>query len=171
MSSSTTTSSSSPTTPRLPHLLPIAAQRMVSYKSPNSKTTKDFPKIGRLVLRLPPPRATHRSRLRLPAPPGVNGVDLCGWVHRAVREEWTAEILDVEIAVQRSATHSMLRLLQIAIRCCEKAPEKRPDMAEVAREIENIKVVVDSEDSEDLSQSITDDSMSMSATPSIMNGH
>ncbi|GKV22572.1 hypothetical protein SLEP1_g32433 [Rubroshorea leprosula] len=38
------------------------------------------------------------------APAGINGVDLCGWVHRAVREERTAEILDLEIAVQRSST-------------------------------------------------------------------
>ncbi|KAF5936906.1 hypothetical protein HYC85_024412 [Camellia sinensis] len=152
--------------------LPIAAQRMVSYKSPEFQNYKRLSKksdvwsFGCLLLELLTGRVSAHS-----SPPGVNGVDLCGWVHRAVREEWTAEIFDVEIAVQRSATHSMLRLLQIAIRCCEKAPEKRPDMAEVAREIENIKVVVDSEDSEDLSQSITDDSMSMSATPSIMNGH
>lgn len=89
-------------------------------------------------------------------------MDLCSWVHRAVREEWTAEIFDPEISVQRSAAHRMLQLLQIAIRCCEKSPDKRPELAEIAQEIENMKVAVDSEDNEDVSidQSLTDESFS-----------
>ncbi|KAL0357085.1 UNVERIFIED_CONTAM: putative inactive receptor kinase [Sesamum calycinum] len=98
------------------------------------------------------------------APPGTNGVDLSGWVHRAVREEWTAEIFDPEIAVQRGANQGMLRLMKIAMRCCEKSPEKRPEISQVVAEVEDVKVAVDSEDEEfsysSLDPSVTDDSLS-----------
>ncbi|XP_009621168.1 probable inactive receptor kinase At2g26730 [Nicotiana tomentosiformis] len=150
--------------------LPIATQRMVSYRSPEylgfKKVSKksDIWSFGCLLLELLTGRISSHS-----APPGVTGADLCSWVHRAVREEWTAEIFDTEIAVQRSANSGMLRLLQIAIRCCDKSPEKRPEMSEVVREVESVKGAVDSEDEEDLSlsmdQSMTDDSIA-TATPS-----
>lgn len=145
---------------------PIASQSMTVYKSPEYQAGKkishrsDVWSYGGLLMELLTGRICAVS-----APPGTNGVDLCSWVHRAVREEWTAEIFDVEIAVQRSACPGMLRLLQLAIRCCEKAPETRPDMAEVVRELENVKVV-ESEDDSDLSydQSLTEESASTTAS-------
>ncbi|XP_059311259.1 probable inactive receptor kinase At2g26730 [Lycium ferocissimum] len=151
---------------------PIATQRMVSYRSPEylafKKVSKksDIWSFGCLLLELLTGRISSHS-----APPGVTGADLCSWVHRAVREEWTAEIFDTEIAVQRSANSGMLRLLQIAIRCCDKSPEKRPEVSELLREVESINgAVLDSEDEEDLSlsvdQSMTDDSIATATTPS-----
>ncbi|KAF8020032.1 hypothetical protein BT93_G0657 [Corymbia citriodora subsp. variegata] len=147
--------------------LPIAAQSMVCFKSPEYQTTRrispktDVWSYGCLLLELLSGRVCAHA-----APPGVKGVDLCSWVHRAVREEWTAEIFDAEISVQRSAAHGMLQLLQIAIRCCEKLPDKRPEMAEIAQEIENMKVAVDSEDDEDMSmdRSLTDESFSTTSS-------
>lgn len=141
---------------------PIAAQRMVSYRSPEFQTYRkvslksDVWSYGCLLLELLTGRVSSHS-----APAGVNGADLCSWVHRAVREEWTAEIFDAEIAVQRNASQGMLRLLQIAIRCCDKSPEKRPEMSDVVREVEMIRVK-ETEDDEDLS--LTDNSASQ--TPS-----
>ncbi|XP_060169255.1 probable inactive receptor kinase At2g26730 [Lycium barbarum] len=151
---------------------PIATQRMVSYRSPEylafKKVSKksDIWNFGCLLLELLTGRISSHS-----APPGVTGADLCTWVHRAVREEWTAEIFDTEIAVQRSANSGMLRLLQIAIRCCDKSPETRPEVSELLREVESINgAVLDSEDEEDLSlsmdQSMTDDSIATATTPS-----
>ncbi|WCJ42002.1 Leucine-rich repeat protein kinase family protein [Euphorbia peplus] len=146
---------------------PIAATRMVAYKSPEYMVSKkvsrksDVWSYGCLILELLTGRVAAHS-----APPGTNGVDLCSWVHRAVREEWTAEIFDVEISAERSSASGMLKLLQIAMRCCDKSPEKRPEMGEIVREVENIKVVESSED-EDLSsmeQSLTDESLSTSAS-------
>lgn len=149
--------------------LPIASQRMVAYKSPEFQSAKrvfkktDVWSFGTLLLEILTGRMSVHE-----APPGTNGVDLCGWVHRAVREEWTAEIFDVEISVQRSAASGMLKLLKIAMRCCDKSPEKRPEMSEVVREIENIKIV-ESEDEDDLSldRSLTDESLSTSASGNI----
>nr|GMC81309.1 probable inactive receptor kinase At2g26730 [Ipomoea batatas] len=142
---------------------PITAQRMVSYRSPEFQTYKkvcaksDVWSYGCLLLELLTGRVSSHS-----APAGVNGADLCSWVHRAVREEWTAEIFDAEISAQKSASQGMLRLLQIAIRCCEKSPEKRPEMSDVVREVEMIRVH-ETDDEED--QSLTDNSAS-SQTPS-----
>lgn len=142
---------------------PLAVQRMISFKSPeyqsHNKVSRksDVWSYGCLLLELVTGRVSAES-----APPGTNAVDLCSWVHRAVREEWTAEIFDVEIAVQRSANHGMLKLLQIAMRCCERSPENRPEMSEVAREVESILVTTDSEDEEfsSMEQSLTEESLS-----------
>ncbi|KAK3031498.1 hypothetical protein RJ639_036012 [Escallonia herrerae] len=144
--------------------LPIAAQRMVSFKSPEYVQAKkvsrksDVWSYGCLLLELLTGRISSNS-----APPDVNGVDLCSWVHRAVREEWTAEIFDLEAAAQRSACHGMLKLLRLAVRCCDKSPERRPEMAQVVQEVDSIKPVIDSEEEDDsLDRSLTDDSMSAS---------
>ncbi|KAL6183169.1 hypothetical protein ACLB2K_044580 [Fragaria x ananassa] len=131
--------------------LPIAAQRMVSYKAPEYKRTKRVSKesdvwsYGTLLLELLTGKISVCT-----APPGVSGVDICSWVHRAVREEWTAEIFDLELSEHKTTCSGMLRLLQIAMRCCDPTPEKRPMMSEVSREVQNIRstesVGVDSSD-------------------------
>lgn len=146
---------------------PIAAQHMVVYKSPEygyaRKVTmqSDVWSYGSLLIELLTGKVSVCS-----APQGTNGVDLCSWVHRAVREEWTAEIFDKEISPQKSALPGMLRLLQIAMRCIERFPEKRPEMGEVVKEVEKIQdhAPLISEDEDDVSRdrSLTDDSFSTS---------
>ncbi|XP_034197012.1 probable inactive receptor kinase At2g26730 [Prunus dulcis] len=150
--------------------LPIAAQRMVSYKSPEYQQTKKVSKesdvwsYGSLVLELLTGKISDCT-----APPGVNGINLCSWVHRAVREEWTAEIFDMELTlVRRTASSGMLRLLKIAMRCCDPSPEKRPKMKEVVREVESIRLPqsdVDEDEDLSLDPSLTDDSLSWTAPP------
>ncbi|XP_024019894.1 probable inactive receptor kinase At2g26730 [Morus notabilis] len=149
--------------------LPVAAQRTVSYRSPEYQSTRRVSKksdvwsYGCLLLELLTGKIGAYT-----APPGVRGVDLCTWVQKAIREEWTAEIFDAEIAVnRRSAVPGMLRLLEIALHCVEKSPEKRPEMAEVAREVEEIQFLDQSEDENDQSLErsyTTDDSISSVAS-------
>ncbi|CAK7357019.1 unnamed protein product [Dovyalis caffra] len=144
---------------------PIAAQRLIAYKSPEFQSSKKVSKksdvwsYGCLLLELLTGKLSVYS-----APPGMNGVDLCSWVSRAVREEWTAEIFDIEIAVQRSACSGMLKLLQIAIRCCSKSPDNRPEMTEVVREVENTRVVESEEEDLSVDPSLTDESISTGAS-------
>jgi serine/threonine protein kinase len=147
--------------------LPIATQRMVSYKSPEYQTAKRVSKqsdvwsYGCLLLELLTAKIPAMA-----APPGINGVYLSSWIHRALREEWTAEVFDLELSMKRSATPGMVRLLQIALRCCDNVPEERPEMTEVVREVEHIKAPPDqSEDEDDLSleRSINDDSITTTA--------
>ncbi|KAJ7946706.1 Receptor-like kinase [Quillaja saponaria] len=148
--------------------LPVAAQRMVVYKSPEYQYAKKVSKqsdvwsYGCLLLELLTGKVSAYT-----APVGVNGVDICSWVNRAVREEWTAEIIDPEICVHRSASPGMLRLLQIAMMCTERSPEKRPEMTNVVREVENLSIVESDDGDEDdvsLDKSLTDDSVSTSAS-------
>ncbi|PON63866.1 Tyrosine-protein kinase [Parasponia andersonii] len=153
--------------------LPVAVQRTVSYRSPEYESTKrvsrksDIWSFGGLLLELLTGKVAAYT-----APAGVRGVDLYSWVHKAVREEWTAEIFDGEIAVnRRSAVPGMLRLLEIAMHCVEKSPERRPDMSEVVREVEEIQLIDQSEDEDDdhghshsHETSLTDDSMSTIAS-------
>ncbi|XP_077224934.1 putative inactive receptor kinase At4g23740 [Tasmannia lanceolata] len=139
-----------------------AIQRMVSYKTPECQNRRkvsrksDVWSYGSLLLEIITGRIPIHS-----APQGSDGVDLCNWVHRAVREEWTAEIFDLEIAVQKGASDGLLKLLQIALRCCEKSPEKRPEMIDVLREVEDIKIKEADDNSNDsYDRSYTDDSTS-----------
>ncbi|KAG6600229.1 putative inactive receptor kinase, partial [Cucurbita argyrosperma subsp. argyrosperma] len=142
--------------------LPIAAQRLASYTSPEYQQIKrvsrksDVWSFGCLLIELLSGKISSHS-----APEGSHGIDLCAWVNRAVREEWTAEIFDSEIASQRSAIPGMLNMLQIAIRCCNTSPDKRPEMTEVVREVESIRLTENGEEySSSFDQSLTDDSMS-----------
>ncbi|KAK8698766.1 hypothetical protein V6N13_114873 [Hibiscus sabdariffa] len=119
--------------------LPMAAQLMVSYKSPEYQSSKrvsrksDVWSYGCLLLELLTGRVWVHS-----APPGINGVDLVKWVQRAVREEWVAEIFDKELSVKKNAGPEMMKLFEIALRCCGESPEKRPEMTEIVREIDDI---------------------------------
>ncbi|CAN1836645.1 Probable inactive receptor kinase At2g26730 [Linum perenne] len=143
--------------------VPIAVQRMVCYRSPEYHSHKkvsiktDVWSYGCLLLEILTGRvSTYSASTEITG----SGVNLCSWVNRAVREEWTCEVLDVEIGAQRSGIPGMLKLLQLAMRCCDKSPEKRPEIDEVVREVEGVKVVMESEDEEDLSmdQSLEDES-------------
>lgn len=143
---------------------PIAVQAMVSFKSPEFQMSKRVSKksdiwcFGGLLLELLTGRICVHS-----APPEAEGIDLCNWVHRAVREEWTAEIFDPEVSSRRGAYNGMLEVLQMAIRCCNKLPDKRPNISELVRELENVRsVIIDSEDDGDFSmdRSYTDESLS-----------
>ncbi|KAF5191483.1 Leucine-rich repeat receptor-like protein kinase pxc1, partial [Thalictrum thalictroides] len=140
--------------------VPISTQRMISYKCPEYQMSKKISKksdvwcYGTFLLELLTGKISTYS-----APQGINGVDLGTWVHKAVREEWTAEIFDMEIARQRNAFDGMFQLLQVALKCCDKSPEKRPDMNEVVRQVEEIRVG-DSDDDSDLSVSFDEQSKS-----------
>ncbi|KAG9451588.1 hypothetical protein H6P81_011553 [Aristolochia fimbriata] len=134
-----------------------AVQRMAVYRSPEYQHRRRVSKksdvwtYGSLLLELLSGKASCLSY-----PGGERGIDLCNWVHVAVREEWTAEIFDAEIAAQRNASQDMLKLLQIALRCCEKSPEQRPEMVDVMRSVEGI-AARESGDDESSDRSSVDD--------------
>lgn len=67
-------------------------------------------------------------------------VDLPVWVQSVVKEEWTAEVFDVELIRLHNLTTEMIQMLQIALACVEKVPASRPSISEVVGVIELIQV-------------------------------
>ncbi|XP_021753364.1 probable leucine-rich repeat receptor-like protein kinase At1g68400 [Chenopodium quinoa] len=73
---------------------------------------------------------------------GVGGVvDLPRWVQSVVREEWTAEVFDLELMRYKDIEEEMVGLLQIAMACTTASPDHRPRMGQVVKMIEEIRGV------------------------------
>ncbi|TYI20026.1 hypothetical protein ES332_A07G205600v1 [Gossypium tomentosum] len=66
------------------------------------------------------------------------GVDLPRWVQSVVREEWTAEVFDLELLRYQNVEEDMVQLLQLANNCTAQYPDKRPTMDEVTSQIEEL---------------------------------
>ncbi|XP_050223651.1 probable leucine-rich repeat receptor-like protein kinase At1g68400 [Mercurialis annua] len=68
-------------------------------------------------------------------------VDLPRWVQSVVREEWTAEVFDLELMRYKDIEEEMVGLLQIAMTCTAAAPDQRPKIGHVVKMIEEIRGV------------------------------
>ncbi|KAK4428211.1 Leucine-rich repeat receptor-like protein kinase PXC1 [Sesamum alatum] len=56
--------------------------------------------------------------------------DLSGWVRAAVDNEWSTDILDVEILGEKEGYDEMLKLMEIGLECSDVLPERRPTMTQ-----------------------------------------
>ncbi|ONK59264.1 uncharacterized protein A4U43_C08F4660 [Asparagus officinalis] len=70
---------------------------------------------------------------------GEGEMDLVKWVQMVVREEWTAEVFDIELLRCRGMEDEMVALLQIALLCLTPDTKCRPKMSVVHKMIEDIK--------------------------------
>ncbi|GAU22510.1 hypothetical protein TSUD_296290, partial [Trifolium subterraneum] len=64
--------------------------------------------------------------------------DLSDWVRTVVNNDWSTDILDLEILAEREGHDAMLNLTEIALECTDMIPENRPKMSVVLRKIEEI---------------------------------
>ncbi|KAF2312550.1 hypothetical protein GH714_035038 [Hevea brasiliensis] len=64
--------------------------------------------------------------------------DLSDWVRTVVNNDWSADILDVEILPAREGHDEMLKLTEMALQCTDVTPETRPKMSEILGRIEDI---------------------------------
>ncbi|XVE71974.1 hypothetical protein DITRI_Ditri11bG0001100 [Diplodiscus trichospermus] len=103
----------------------VTDARKVSQKA-------DVYSFGILILELLTGKAPTHALLN------EEGVDLPRWVQSIVREEWTAEVFDLELLRYQNVEEDMVQLLQLAINCTAQYPDKRPSMAEVTRQIEEL---------------------------------
>ena len=61
------------------------------------------------------------------------------WVHSVVREEWTAEVFDVELLRYTNIEEEMVEMLQIGLACGNLKPQDRHNSADVfAKMIQDI---------------------------------
>ncbi|XP_008812474.3 probable inactive receptor kinase At1g48480 [Phoenix dactylifera] len=67
------------------------------------------------------------------------GTNLPKWVRSVVREDWISEVFDLELLRYQNLKEEMVQLLQLAIDCAARYPDKRPSMSEVVIRIEEIR--------------------------------
>ncbi|XAR58141.1 Non-specific serine/threonine protein kinase [Bertholletia excelsa] len=112
--------------------------RVDGYRAPEVTDTRkvsqkaDVYSFGVVLLELLTGKAPTQSVLN------EEGVDLPRWVQSVVREEWTAEVFDLELLRYQNVEEDMVQLLQIAIDCVAQYPDKRPSMAEVTSRIDQL---------------------------------
>ncbi|PON55557.1 Tyrosine-protein kinase [Parasponia andersonii] len=111
----------------------IAGYRAPEVTDPHKVSPKaDVYSFGVLLLELLTGKPPTHSQLN------EEGVDLPRWVQSVVREEWTAEVFDLELLRYQNVEEEMVELLQIALECTMQYPDKRPSMAEVTKRIEDL---------------------------------
>ncbi|KAF7827789.1 putative leucine-rich repeat receptor-like protein kinase [Senna tora] len=98
---------------------------------------------------------------------GSGAVELPRWVQSVVREEWTAEVFDLELMRYKDIEDEMVGLLQIGLSCTAVAPDQRPSMSHVVKMIEEIRGVDVASPCGDTLDSVSDSpSVSEDAAPS-----
>jgi serine/threonine protein kinase len=119
--------------------LPIS--RAAGYRAPEVTDTRkaaqpsDVYSFGVVLLEL----LTGKSPIHTTG--GDEIIHLVRWVHSVVREEWTAEVFDLELMRYPNIEEEMVEMLQIAMSCVVRMPDQRPKMSEVVKLIENVRQI------------------------------
>lgn len=119
---------------------PATLSRTTGYRAPEVVETRkitqkaDVYSFGVVLLEMLTGKVPHQY-------PGSHDVvvDLPRWVRSVVREEWTAEVFDVELLRYQNVEEEMVQMLQIALACVTKLPDMRPPMDQVVKMIEEIR--------------------------------
>ncbi|KAE8670826.1 putative inactive receptor kinase [Hibiscus syriacus] len=120
----------------VPHI-----SRAAGYRAPEvtdtrkAKQPSDVYSFGVVLLEL----LTGKSPIHTIG--GDEFVHLVKWVHSVVREEWTAEVFDIELMRYPNIEEEMVEMLQIAMTCVVRMPDQRPKMSDLVKMIENVRTI------------------------------
>ncbi|KAE9597805.1 hypothetical protein Lal_00013907 [Lupinus albus] len=115
--------------------------RAAGYRAPEVIDTRktgqasDVYSFGVVLLEL----LTRKSPIHTTV--GDEIIHLVRWVHSVVREEWTAEVFDLELMRYPNIEEEMVEMLQIAMSCVVRMPDQRPKMFDVVKMIENVRQI------------------------------
>lgn len=118
-----------------------AQQIIMPYKSPEyaqlGRITKktDVWSFGILILEI----LTGKFPENYIAPRHNTDSDIASWVNIMVTEKRTSEVFDVEMGGLGNSKAELLKLLKIALSCCEENVERRLDIKEALEQIEDLK--------------------------------
>ncbi|XP_031378628.1 probable inactive receptor kinase At4g23740 [Punica granatum] len=119
--------------------VPPQLVRITGYRAPevtdSRKPTQasDVYSLGVILLEL----LTGKSPVHATGSDEV--VHLVRWVHSVVREEWTAEVFDVELLRYPNIEEEMVEMLQIGMACVVRVPEQRLKISDVVGMVEGIR--------------------------------
>ncbi|KAK4283957.1 hypothetical protein QN277_000854 [Acacia crassicarpa] len=112
----------------------LAQDMMVIYRSPEytheGQITKktDVWSLGVLILEILSGRCADKGEM-----------DLVGWVKCVEPEYWSSEFLDEEMGGTRNSEGEIVKLLRIALCCCEDDVNNRLDLKEVVEKIQEVR--------------------------------
>ncbi|KAJ8898844.1 hypothetical protein K2173_008153 [Erythroxylum novogranatense] len=118
---------------------PTVPSRIVGYRAPEVIESRKFTQksdvysFGVLLLEM------LTGKAPIPSSGHDDVVDLPRWVQSVVREEWTAEVFDVELMRYHNIEEEMVQMLQVAMACSSRVTDMRPTMDEVVKMIEEIR--------------------------------
>ena len=113
--------------------------RCIGYYAPEVIETRKFThksdvySFGVLLLEI------LTGKAPLPALGQEDVVDLPRWVRSVVREDWTAEVFDVELMKQHHVEEEMVQMLQIGLACVTRVPDNRPSMDDAVKMIADLR--------------------------------
>ncbi|KAG8652986.1 probable inactive receptor kinase At4g23740 [Manihot esculenta] len=119
--------------------VPPSVMRAAGYRAPEITDSRkathasDVYSYGVLLLEL----LTGKSPIHSTG--GDEVVHLARWVHSVVREEWTAEVFDVDLLRYPNIEEEIVEMLKIGMSCVVRMPEQRPKMTDVVRMVEDVR--------------------------------